>query len=216
MVPRKDSAPSAVHVLDGAVGASAHCLLVRCRMEAAVTRPKRKERRGCWKRPSAEDRFWSRVDKNGPFCDYLASVCWLWTGYTGGNGYGKLRVQDRHIWSHRFSYEMAHGTIPAGMTVDHACHRSACVNPDHLRLATYKQNSENRAGADTTNASSGIRGVTWDKHAQRWLARVGHGGVRVFVGSFTDLREAEKAVIAKRNELFTHNIADRAGIDAQG
>jgi len=31
----------------------------------------------------------------------------------------------------------------------------------------------------------------------------------ITVGRFRDLGEAEKAVVARRNELFTHNDADR-------
>lgn len=42
-----------------------------------------------------------------------------------------------------------------------------------------------------------------------WRAGVGHNGVKVNVGCFKTLEEAEAAVIAKRIELFTHNDADR-------
>jgi hypothetical protein len=40
---------------------------------------------------------------------------------------------------------------------------------------------------------------------------VGHQNGCIFVGYFLDLAEAEAAVIAKRNELFTHNDRDRVG-----
>ena len=37
-----------------------------------------------------------------------------------------------------------------------------------------------------------------------------HEGKNYWVGRFDQLEDAERAVIAKRNELFTNNLADRA------
>jgi len=56
---------------------------------------------------------------------------------------------------------------------------------------------------------SGIRGVSWYKRSGKWRAGVWSAKRYHYVGSFTDLADAEAAVIAKRNELFTHNDADR-------
>jgi len=44
----------------------------------------------------------------------------------------------------------------------------------------------------------------------KWRAEVTHHGRKFHVGLFASIDEAEAAVIAKRNELFTHNAADRA------
>jgi hypothetical protein len=93
------------------------------------------------------------------------------------------------------------------MQVDHACHNRACVNPDHLRLASPKQNQENRRGAASSNRSSGVRGVTYGRG--KWIASVQHNGKRYNCGGFSSVEEAEAAVVAKRLELFTHNIVDR-------
>lgn len=149
-------------------------------------------------------RFWAKVDKTDNH--------WLWTAATNlVSGYGVLGAGTRGklVLAHRFAYELLVGPIPFGKVIDHdyRCPKN-CVNPDHLRLATPKQNGENRAGLDAHN-TSGVRGVSWDKHRMKWQAYVHHNGKRIGVGRFTDLREAEAAVIAKRNELFTHNDADR-------
>jgi len=149
-------------------------------------------------RISPEERFWARVDKSGE--------CWHWAGSTTG-GYGQFYARGKSIYAHRFSFELAHGTIPEGLFVDHVCHQRACVNPDHLRLATTKQNGENLSGA---RSASGIRGVYWHPKARKWAGRVQHDGVNYGVGHFSDLAEAEAAIIAKRNELFTHNDLDRS------
>lgn len=147
-----------------------------------------------------EQRFWSKVDKSGQ--------CWEWTGAKNQYGYGNIAVDGKVLRSHRVSYEMAVGPIPEGLVVDHICQVPACVRPDHLRVATFKQNREHLAGPYSSN-KSGVRGVWWNKQNKKWQGNVGHNGKQHYVGLFADLDEAEAAVIAKRNELFTHNDLDR-------
>jgi DNA-binding transcriptional regulator YiaG len=86
---------------------------------------------------SPEFRFWRKVDQNG------ANGCWNWTGGTHKKGYGTLQGGDgtnRNIATHRFSYELHKGPIPAGMYVMHICDNPRCVNPDHLKLGTATDN----------------------------------------------------------------------------
>lgn len=148
-----------------------------------------------------EPRFWSKVDTSGE--------CWPWTTGRFENGYGQFYLGGRNVTAHRFSYELAHGPIPKGMTVDHTCHVRHCVNPSHLRLVTQKQNCENRTGVQSNN-TSGVRGVSWHKGRGKWCARVTHNRRQIVVGFFDDLSMAEAAVVEKRNELYTHNDADRS------
>ena len=95
---------------------------------------------------------------------------------------------------------LTHGDIPSGMHVDHSCFNRECVRPEHLRLATHKQNLEYRRGAQSTSRT-GIRGVS--KRGNRWHAKVTHYGVTHHVGTFATAEEADAAVRAKRAELFT-------------
>lgn len=151
-------------------------------------------------RGDARGSFDAKVDKSGE--------CWIWTGALASTGYGQLRVAGVIQLAHRLSYEWANGEIPAGAEIDHRCHVRSCVNPAHLRLATKKQNMENPAGLRQDN-KSGVRGVSWHRQTGKWRASVGHNGRRFHVGLFASLAEAEAAVITKRNDLFTHNDADR-------
>jgi hypothetical protein len=146
-----------------------------------------------------EQRFWKKVDKSGD--------CWNWTGTVNADGYGQFWKGNgkRCEPAHRYAYRLLVGTIPEGLQIDHICHNPPCVNPDHLRLATCKQNQENRAGA-AIHSSSGVRGVCWSKKHKSWTAQVGHHGKQIWVGGFDTIEEAEQAVIAKRNELFTHHV----------
>lgn len=149
------------------------------------------------------ERFWSKVEqRDGP----LETPCQVWIAAKTDQGYGQIRVDGKLLYAHRLAYLWRHGAVPP--RVDHRCHNRACVADDHLRSATAKQNNENPAGLRSDN-KSGIRGVSWLSRLGKWRANVGHNGKQIHVGLFHDIREAELAVIAKRNELFTHNDADR-------
>lgn len=135
--------------------------------------------------------------------------CWGWSGGISAEGYSEFSLGGQQVYAHRASYEIHVGPIPEDMLIDHKCHNRSCVNPGHLQTATNKQNHENRPGPQS-NSTTGVRGVSWSKRDQRFEAYVKHWGVRHRVGYFRNLDDAEAAVIAKRNELYTNNLVDRS------
>lgn len=66
--------------------------------------------------------------------------CWIWTGYTDRDGYGSVTINKRSYRAHRVAYEAKHGMIPHGLVIDHLCRQPSCVNPDHLRAVTNREN----------------------------------------------------------------------------
>jgi hypothetical protein len=64
------------------------------------------------------------------------SGCWLWRRFSW-KGYGVYKGKQ----AHRVLYEQLVGPIPAGLVLDHLCHRTLCVNPTHLEPVTSQINT---------------------------------------------------------------------------
>jgi hypothetical protein len=127
------------------------------------------------------------------------STCWWWKGAKIGTGYGTILVGKRTELAHRAAYEMFVGPIPAKMQIDHICSNKACVNPEHLRLATHSQNLYN-CGRRTRN-TSGYKGVTWNKKEQKWVAQISAAGIHYNLGYFDAPDAAYSAYCAAAENL---------------
>lgn len=150
---------------------------------------------------STEERFSAQTKADGD--------CLVWTGRVDSWGYGQIWNGTRIVGAHRYAWEAERGPIPAGMELDHQCHKRTCCNLAHLRVATRKQNQEN-VGMRSDN-TSGHRGVHWDNRSQRWRVQMRHHGRKYFAGYFIDVIEAAEAARSLRNELFEFNTLDRDG-----
>jgi transposase-like protein len=62
----------------------------------------------------------------------------------------------KHYKIHRFIYEQCFGEIPKGLIIRHTCDNPLCINPEHLKTGTRKENTNdmierNRAAFRTLN-----------------------------------------------------------------
>ena len=69
-------------------------------------------------------------------------ACWPWIGAKDGKGYGNtLSPSGRIGAAHRLVYEYEVGPIPDGLTIDHLCRNTSCVNPGHMEPVTAAENA---------------------------------------------------------------------------
>ena len=81
--------------------------------------------------------------------------CIEWNAYKHRSGYGEFWHQGKMKQAHRAAWEITNGSIPDGLFVLHNCHNPACVNADHLRLGTQKDNMLDKQNANRHACPSG-------------------------------------------------------------
>jgi hypothetical protein len=103
-----------------------------------------------------ETRFLAKVDVR-------ANGCWQWTANCqkrkGLPAYGSFKSGGANHFAHRWAYEHWVGPIPAGQHLDHyrfpqdGCIGAACVNPEHLRPTTARENALRSDAVSAWNAA---------------------------------------------------------------
>ena len=71
-----------------------------------------------------------------------AAGCWLWPFSTTSQiGYGQVWFEGKPRGAHRVAFVLNGGVIPEGMIVRHSCDTPLCINPEHLLIGSYADNS---------------------------------------------------------------------------
>ncbi len=113
---------------------------------------------------------------------------------------GKLYQEHRVIWS-----IMTSDAPPEH--VDHINQNALDNRWCNLSMSTPRGNQRNKSLP--INNTSGVCGVTYDKRRRKWLARIGTSTGKRHLGSFSDIKDAEKTVIEARAEA---GFSDRHGV----
>lgn len=115
-------------------------------------------------------------------------------------GYIVLTYKGKKYLAHRLAYAFMTGEFPPeGYEVDHIDGNTTNNTWSNLRLATHSQNMHN--SKLRANNSSGYKGVTWHKHANKWIAQIQVNGNQIYLGSFNSAEEANSAVMQARVKL---------------
>jgi len=92
--------------------------------------------------------------------------CHVWKGYLDKDGYGTFLFKRKQRKAHRVAVFFDRGDIPRNLVVDHVCKVRNCVNPEHLRVVTVRENSlqnSNSIGAINSKRTHCKNGHTFDK-----------------------------------------------------
>ena len=92
-----------------------------------------------------KDRFWAKVNKNGPSQPHCMELgnCWEWTAALDGRGYGVIQNGGRGEplqRAHRVAFFLEYGRWPEPCAL-HKCDNRACVRIDHIFEGTKKDNA---------------------------------------------------------------------------
>lgn len=115
--------------------------------------------------PPQEDRFWDRIDFDGPIPERYPHLgpCWLWTGCVGSHGYGQMRWDGRDNLTHRVSWIIHFGPITDEVDVCHHCDNPPCCSPSHLFQGGARENAEDMVSKGR-DRNGGLRGEQIGNH----------------------------------------------------
>lgn len=166
-------------------------------------------------RKTVEERFWSKVDEDGPVC-LGRGKCWTWIAGKNPKGYGIFGVIGGfgEQLAHRISYRLLVDDIPNGLLVCHHCDNPPCVNPKHLFLGTHVDNANDMV----KKGRQSCRGFTG--HATNWNSACGekHGMAKLTENDVLSIRsqfskggitQIELGRIFGVTKLQIHNIVHR-------
>lgn len=113
------------------------------------------------------------------------------------DGYRVVKIKSKVFLEHRLIYLLLKGSLPN--MLDHIDNDRSNNLIENLRPCTEAENARN--SHVNVNNTSGVKGVTWDTQHGKWRAQLCIDGKSVFLGKFTDIKEAEIVVRAAREEL---------------
>jgi hypothetical protein len=124
-------------------------------------------------------------------CDYLETYGW----YVDSNGYcvrtNSSNGKKKSIKLHRLIAGMYFGLYAInGKLIDHKNGNKLDNRISNLRICTQAENMRNREKQD--NNSSGFKGVTWNKTANKWQAQITVNRKFIYLGLYSDKSEAAR------------------------
>jgi hypothetical protein len=94
---------------------------------------------------SDKERFWKKVNKDGPVIRPELGRCWIWTAGAIKDGYGSFGIRDGVFLSHRIAWKIRFRQFDETLSVLHSCDNPGCVRWGHLFLGTMRDNMKDMA-----------------------------------------------------------------------
>jgi hypothetical protein len=121
---------------------------------------------------------------------------WIW--YSKHGPYWQIGIDEVKYYGHQIAWLYVYGFLPGYL--DHKDKDGLNNRIRNLRICSNAQNMGNTS--KHVDGSSGYKGVSWHKQAQKWHARIGFDYKSIHIGIFDTAEEAHQAYVAKAKELF--------------
>lgn len=113
-------------------------------------------------------------------------------------GYKLVGWEGVNYRAHRLAWWFVYGVMPSSQ-IDHINGIRNDNRISNLRLADDFEQNHNRKKPITN--TSGVKGISWSRPHNAWVARVTYKGKRYQIGYFTDIKKAEKSLCELREIL---------------
>ena len=141
--------------------------------------------------------------KNGNLIYKISTAKCIKIGEVAGNintnGYRRIVINKKVYQAHRLIWMFHNGDIETGLQIDHINQIKDDIRIENLRLATRSQNKSN--STKQKNNTSGLKGVSWHKHAKKWEARIMHNKKNIHLGLFATAELAHDAYVSAAAKL---------------
>lgn len=117
-------------------------------------------------------------------------------GWNNGRGYRRIRIEGQTYYAHRLAWFYMTGAWP-GKHIDHINGQPGDDRWLNLREATQSENMANAAMRG--NNTSGVTGVSFNRHYGKWESYIAFNGKRHKLGMHAD----KNAAIAARRAAET-------------
>ena len=119
-------------------------------------------------------------------------------GTLNGHGYINITIKGAAHSAHQLAWLYIYGQPPTRIThINHDRTDNRIVN---LRETTRSESAIPQAVRD--NNTSGYTGVSWNKRARKWEAKIMYSGKRKYLGYFDDIKQAHQARVNAERTIY--------------
>ncbi len=116
-------------------------------------------------------------------------------------GYGHGDIMGKRYKAHRVAWALHHGEWPE-TGIDHINGNPADNRIENLRAVPHRENMRNQRLSSANK--SGVIGVCWARHREKWSAQIKVNGRKVHLGLFSTVTAAAAARKAAEREYGFH------------
>lgn len=126
-----------------------------------------------------------------------------YAGTIDRKGYRRVQIDKRLYREHQLIWLWHKGALPVGQ-IDHIDGNKLNNSIANLREVSPSINNQNRRSA-SKRSKSGYLGVHWHKKNSVWVAKIGVGYEKKYLGCFESAEQAYQAYVAAKRELHLGN-----------